>query len=174
MSLPPSSTQRAILGSVSSTSATTTTEFTLDKVPTGTGTGDSLYVGLIGRRVGSDEYLARLTLDGNGNTRLWLLRDTVGMTSVVVPGTITADTPYTLAINVTGTNPVTVSAKVWKSSDGEPAAWQVTKTDTGTTAATLNLQTAGSVGIYGYMNSGSSNVTSTSPLKLTFDSYTAQ
>ncbi len=174
MLLPPSSTQRALLGSVSSSSATTSTEFTLSTVPTGTGTGDSLYVGVVGRRVGADEYLARLTLDGNGNARLWLLRDSIGMASFALPGTITAGTKYTIAINVTGTNPVTISAKAWPSAGTEPATWQVTKTDTGTTAPTLNLQNPGSVGIWGYVAPGSSNVTSASPLTLTFDSYSVQ
>ncbi len=175
MSLPPSSTQRAILGSVASTSATTSTEFTIDKVPSGaTTTADGLYVGVVGRRVGSDEYIARLTLDQAGNATLYLLRDAISMGSYKMPGTFAAGTKYTIKISVTGTNPVTISAKVWKSSDTEPAAWQVTKTDTGTTAPTLNLQSAGSVGIFGYVGAGTTNITSTSPLTLTLDSFITQ
>ena len=124
--------------------------------------------------MGADEYIARLTLDGNGNARLWLLRDSIGMASFALPGTITAATKYTVAINVTGTSPVTISAKAWPSAGTEPATWQVTKTDTGTTAPTLNLQNPGSVGIWGYAASGSSNVTSASPLTLTFDAFSVQ
>ncbi|MBV9832626.1 MAG: PKD domain-containing protein, partial [Marmoricola sp.] len=174
LTLPPSTTQRIVLGSVSSSSATTSAEFTMDKVPTGTGTGDSLYAAVIGRRVGADEYAARLTLDGAGNGRLWLLRDNIGMASAVVPGAFAADTQYTVKIAVTGTNPVTIAAKAWPSSGTEPATWQVTKTDTGTTAPTINLQSPGAVGIWGYVAPGSSNVTTASPLKLTFDAFTAQ
>ena len=46
-----------------------------------------------------------------------------------------------LRLQVTGTNPTTIRAKVWKSGAAEPSAWQVSTTDT-----TAKLQAAGAVG----------------------------
>ncbi len=164
------STYREILGSVSSSSATSSEEFSLDKLPTGSGTADGMYVSLVGRRVGTDEYLARLTLNGNGTAVLYLLRDGVSMGSYTVPTALAANTKYMLKISVTGTSPTTIAAKFWPSAGTEPSTWQVSKVDTGTTAPTLNLAAPGSVGLWSTVASATTN----GPIKLSVDSFQTQ
>ena len=55
-------------------------------------------------------------------------------------------------MQVTGANPATIRLKVWAASAPEPAAWQLTATD-----SSPALQVAGSIGLTVYVSSGSTN-----------------
>lgn len=55
-------------------------------------------------------------------------------------------------LQVSGTSPTTIRGKVWLSTQTEPAAWQVTATD-----STAGLQTAGSVGVFTYISGSATN-----------------
>jgi PKD repeat protein len=125
-------------------------------------TNSSIYVGLIGRRVGTATYGARVVVDASGAVKLQLQRstDTV-LLGAIVPGlTYVSGDRLQFRLQVTGTSPTTIRARVWKVGTTEPAAWQVTATD-----STAALQSAGGIGIYNYL-SGSATPTS---LVVSFD-----
>ncbi len=133
---------------VDSSSTEVTSEFSLDKVATGT------YVSVIGREVGSDRYYARLRVGSGGAAQLMLLQNFNSVASqVTVPGlSIVADRSYTMKVRVTGTSPTTVAAKVWPTDDAEPSDWQRTGTN-----SLASLQTRGHVGVFGFVPSSATN-----------------
>jgi hypothetical protein len=51
-----------------------------------------------------------------------------------------------LRVQVFGTDPTTIRAKVWKAGQPEPAAWQLSATD-----ATASLQVPGGIGVSFYL-----------------------
>ena len=57
-------------------------------------------------------------------------------------------------------SPTTLRAKVWKTTQTEPASWQLTTTDN-----TAGLQTSGGVGLVTYLSGTSTNV----PIVVSFD-----
>ena len=63
-----------------------------------------------------------------------------------------------------GTGTTTIRSKIWAQGTTEPAAWQLTTTDT-----TAALQAAGYTGMTTYAGSGMSNL----PYTVTFDDYRA-
>ncbi|WP_194762622.1 PKD domain-containing protein [Microbacterium sp. UFMG61] len=140
-------TRGAMLNSVSSKNSDLTVKFTVDR----TGAGYSWT--LIGRQVGSDNYSARVRFEAGNTMRLYILRgETAIGSSLVLPGTYTAGTELSVRLQVTGTSPTTVRAKVWSSASAEPTAWQLSGTD-----STAALQNPGSVGLLTYL--GGSSVT---------------
>jgi len=68
-------------------------------------------------------------------------------------------------LQVTGTAPTTLRAKVWVAGQAEPGAWQLTGTD-----ATAAMQVPGGIGIALYLG-GSSTIT---PVTATFDDLLAK
>jgi hypothetical protein len=137
-----SQTLAAELRGVTGTRRLTTATFSVDKVVEG------LYVGLVGRQVGSDQYVARLRTQADGQARLFLLQNFNNVqASALVPGlVIEPGTTYRMAMEVVGTNPTRVSAKVWRASQPEPTGWQ--RTGTNSFAA---LQGPGHVGVFDYL-----------------------
>ncbi|WP_307377114.1 PKD domain-containing protein [Microbacterium sp. W4I20] len=147
-------TRGAMLNAVSSKNSDLLAKFTVDR----TGAGYSWT--LIGRQVGSDNYSARVRFEAGNTMRLYILRgETAIGTSYVVPGTYTPGDELSVRLQVTGTSPTTVRAKVWRSSDAEPATWQLSGTDT-----TSGLQANGSVGLLTYL--GGTSVTQTATMNL--------
>ena len=162
-------TDAAVLPAVSSTDTDLRVTLTADKLATGNGS----YVGLIGRRVGTNtEYQARLRVraDGtvavsllalNGSPTVIVLRQEVAPSGVSVAG----GAKVTARVQVTGTSPTTFRTKVWPAAGTEPAAWQVSVTD-----ATSALQARGSVGLQIYLSSGST----VTPVTLRASDFTAR
>ncbi|MFB4354656.1 PKD domain-containing protein [Microbacterium sp. LS_15] len=151
VSLAPSQTRTARLG-LSGTDAVIRVSIAADQVAT----GGAATATVIGRQVGSSNYSARVRFEAGGGVRLYLLRDETALGSYLMPGvTYTPGTVLNVALSVTGTAPTTLSAKVWKATDVEPAAWQVTATDT-----TAAMQTAGTVGLMNTV-SGASTLSAT-------------
>jgi len=109
----------------------------------------STYVGLIGRRVGTATYGARVVVGSTGSVQLQLLRNTdVTLQSQAISSlSYATGDRLQFRMQVTGTSPTTIRAKVWKVGAVEPVAWQTTVTDT-----TAGLQAAGSIGLYGYLS----------------------
>jgi hypothetical protein len=129
--------------------------------------GGGLFIGAIGRKVGSDEYRAKLRIFANGTTSLYLTRVAGGtettLQSVAVAGlTVAANDQLQMRLQVVGTSPTTIQAKVWRDGSTEPAAWQTTATD-----ATASLQVAGSVGLMSYLWGTATNA----PVAVRFDNY---
>ncbi|SDP74598.1 PKD repeat-containing protein [Pedococcus dokdonensis] len=156
------------LAGVSSSSTDLVTTIFLDKVPTGSGA----YVSLNGRRVpGVGDYRAKVHYTSNGGVWLSLQRATAANAETVlaaetqVPGiTMAAGEKLLARVQVTGTSPTTVRARVWKAGTTEPTTWQKTATD-----STSGFQAAGGVGFYLYLSGAATNA----PIAFNFDDLKA-
>ncbi|RZU65325.1 3',5'-cyclic AMP phosphodiesterase CpdA [Microterricola gilva] len=162
-------TLNAFLNGVSSTATDLSLTIASDKVPAGSGS----YVWAYGRRIsGGGAYLAKLNLRAGGDVRLSLVRTDsngnaeVALTSTSTAGGVTyaAGEKLSMRVRVTGTSPSTIQAKVWKTSAAEPAAWQLTATD-----STASIQAAGGIGLKSYLSSSVTNV----PIVVSFDDLLA-
>ncbi|MDQ1584187.1 MAG: trimeric autotransporter adhesin [Microbacteriaceae bacterium] len=152
-------TKTQLLNGVSKTSTDTTVTFTTDSAPTGGG----IYVSAIGRLVGSADYESRAYLQASGAVQLHLLQGSTAMQAIVVSGlTYTAGQQLTMRVQVFGTNPTTVRAKIWRTGQAEPVAWQASVTD-----STATLQASGTIGLRAYL-SASATIT---PVTIKFDNY---
>ncbi len=160
LTLANSTTQQANLNAVSSTSTRLTATFSVDKI------ANAQYISFIGRQVGANQYLLRARIATDGSVILHVMRGGTAIgAGYTVPGlTVTPGTPYTAALEVKGTNPTAISAKLWKSTDAEPAAWQLTRSD-----STAALQSAGSIGVSSYVPTSAAAY----PVKVSFTSIAA-
>ena len=149
-------TNAAMLPGVGSTDSDLQTTFSTDKVPNGSG----IYLDLIGRRTGINlQYGARLMVRSDGQVGVWLtaLNGTTSLVTlkpqIIAPGVSTANSGQVkVRLQVTGTSPTSVRAKVWPAAGTEPAAWQLNTTD-----SFAGLQSAGYVGISPYLSSSATN-----------------
>lgn len=117
--------------------------------------GGASTANVIGRQVGASNYAARVRFEAGGAVRLYLLRDETSLGSYLMPSFIyTPGTTLSVALSVSGTGPTTLGAKVWKSAEPEPPAWQLTATD-----STAALQAAGTIGLMNTVSSASSVAT---------------
>ncbi|NYD68414.1 PKD domain-containing protein [Agromyces atrinae] len=160
MQIPSNATLYADLNGVTATDVQVTAEFSVDKIVDGT------YVSVVPRRVGADQYVARLRVAADGTVRLHMLVNsaTAVAPAIVVPGlTLVPGEKYILSASVTGTSATTMRAKVWKATDAEPG-WLAT----GTNSAAA-LQTAGSPTVFGYLPSSGA---AAAPVTLSFDAIT--
>lgn len=150
-------TLRANLTSATSDDVDLRVTFSTDKILTGGGE----YVSAIGRHVGSLDYRARVRLLADGTVLLQLMQGGTQLQSLTVPGlTHAADVPLNLRLQVTGTSPTTIQAKLWPTSAAEPGAWQ-----TSVTSSTAGLQTAGSIGLESFVSGSATNA----PISTRFD-----
>lgn len=143
------------------TGATTTSadyQFLLGSDKAATGGGEVITA--FGRRiVGIGAYKARLTLRSTGQVSLGLVREYPNGTETALQSTVNiagltfaAGDALKVRVQVTGTSPTTVQAKVWKAGTAEPSTWQRTASD-----ATAALQAAGSTGISTYLSGSTTN-----------------
>ncbi|WP_131736689.1 LamG-like jellyroll fold domain-containing protein [Actinomadura roseirufa] len=157
----------AYAGAVSSGDTDLTFTVTADRE----GTGNGVYVWAAGRRVaGQGEYRARIRLRPSGVVSLQLSRTDAGNTETAIGGeqtvaglTYAPGAPLRLRLQVTGSAPATLRAKVWADGTAEPG-WQVTGTD-----ATPGLQAPGSVGVRAYLAGNATNA----PVLVTVDDLKA-
>jgi 3',5'-cyclic AMP phosphodiesterase CpdA len=145
----------AYLAGASSSNTDLTATLSVDKPATGSGT----YVWLRGRRVpGAGDYRAKLWWRPGNTVRVSLSRsDSAGVEtaiggSVMLAGGVTPGEQVRVRLQVTGTAPSTIKAKVWPASQSEPTAWTVSATD-----ATASLQTAGYVGVMAYLSASATD-----------------
>jgi PKD repeat protein len=156
-------TRSAYLNAVSSNSALTQFDVSLDKVSDGGGA----FVSAIGRNAGnSNDYRAKLWIAKTGGMVLYLTKTVAGAETILTTKSlgltyITGDT-VRIQMAVTGTSPTTLSAKVWKIGTAEPATWSSTTTD-----STAALQVSGSVGVLSYVSGSSLN----GPVKVTLRNW---
>lgn len=142
---PPGATVGATLASVSSSSTSVSTTFSANRLSTGTS-----YASLLGRTVGSDSYGGRIRLGSDGTVQLHVTR-TVGSTTTALAGgavsglTFAPNDQLVLKVEVEGSSPTTIRAKVWRLGQVEPTTWRATITDTA-----ASLQGAGGVGVTTY------------------------
>ncbi|WP_271176070.1 PKD domain-containing protein [Leifsonia poae] len=153
------STKTELLSGISSTNTDTTVQFSTDR----TATGGGIYVSAIGRSNGTIEYSARIWEQASGAMQLQLLQGGTAMQLVNLTGlTYTPGQQYQVRLQVFGTSPTTIRAKVWKVGTTEPTAWQASVTD-----STAALQVAGSVGLRAYL----SGTATDTPLTTKFDNF---
>ena len=142
----------AYLTGVSVTDAEIRVRLGFDKPATGNGT----YVSVIGRRVGTADYRAKVRLLANGTVQVILgnLNGTeTSLGSIVLPGvTYTVGETLEAKLQVTGIAPTTLRVKVWKTGQREPLDWTLTATD-----ATSALQAAGHVGFALFLSGSATN-----------------
>ncbi|MEO7018105.1 MAG: PKD domain-containing protein, partial [Leifsonia sp.] len=156
---PTGSTKTQTLNGVSAARTDSTVTFTTDVAPTGGGA----FVSVIGRLVGTTDYEARALLQANGVVQLQLLQGSTALRLVNIGGlTYAAGKQLTLRLQVFGTSPTTVQAKVWATGQTEPAAWQASATD-----STAALQASGTIGLRSYL---SASATAT-PITVKFSTY---
>ncbi|WP_233189025.1 LamG domain-containing protein [Subtercola sp. Z020] len=145
----------AYLNSVSQTNTDLRVQFSLDKPATGGGT----YLYAVGRKTATNnEYRAAIRLKNNGTAAVALTALQGSSTAstlaneVVVPGSIVAGTKLSVRLQVTGTSPTTIRAKVWPSGTAEPTAWTVSATD-----SFAGLQAPGAIGLLSYVSGSATN-----------------
>jgi PKD repeat protein len=152
----------ASLASVSAAGTDTSVRFSLDKPATGGG----IYVDVIGRRVGTTgQYFATARVTSTGAVVLQAQRavgstETVLRQSTISGLTYAAGQQLQVRLQVTGTAPTTVRAKIWPAGTDEPADWQVSATD-----STAGLQVPGAVGLGVYASASATNT----PVFASFD-----
>ncbi|HEY3438700.1 MAG TPA: PKD domain-containing protein [Actinotalea sp.] len=148
---PAGATLVSSLNAISSTSTEVQVTLSADKVPNGSGA----YLSVQGRRVTStDAYGARVRLNADGSVDLNVTRSNgTPVTGGTVSGlTFAAGDKLQLRLQVDGTSPTTVRAKVWKVGTTEPAAWFASMSD-----ATASLQAPGAIGISSFLFSSATN-----------------
>lgn len=146
----------AYLGATTRTSADVTTTMSLDKLADGGGA----YLTTYGRRISTTaDYRARVLVKSTGSASIYVAAlkgssTVVSLSSTVTAaGTVTPGSPIHVRLQVTGTSPTTVRAKLWLGSAAEPTAWTVT----GTADSYADLQVPGSVGANAYLSGSSTN-----------------
>lgn len=131
-------TLSAALGDVSSSSTELIARTWADQLPSGT-----TYVSLLGRQAGPASLGGRLKIYTDGRVELHAVRSGVPVAGGQVAGlTFVPGVPLTVRVQVVGTAPTVIRARVWAEGTPEPASWQVTTTD-----ATPALQGPGAVAL---------------------------
>jgi PKD repeat protein len=143
----------AYLGDATATAVEVTAGMSLDAIPNAGGA----YFGLSGRRIGNSDYRLKIKVAPDRSITVYVCRVVSGAETTlqsVVLGQIgyTPGARLNARLQVTGTAPTTVRARVWLSTNAEPAGWQVSSTD-----GSSVLQTAGAVGVHAYVSSSATN-----------------
>ena len=108
---------------------------------------------------GINDYRTKVKIGTNGALTLYLVRVVTNAETTLVTTNLGSAFNYTVGstlqikLEVTGTSPTTLRAKVWKTSQAEPSAWQLTTTD-----STAGLQTSGGVALVSYLTSTVTNL----------------
>jgi PKD repeat protein len=159
---PVGSTRGVRLPTVSAADVLIQTDLALSPVASGSGT----YVSVLGRLAGTSSYRAKIRYLAGGAVNLSLIRFTgaeVSLASANVAGlTLTSGQYLRLKLEMEGSSPTSLRAKLWPRDATEPTAWTVAATD-----STAALQSAGSLGLDVYPSSSAAT-----PATATFDRYT--
>jgi PKD repeat protein len=118
--------------------------------------GGSIYAAVVVRRVGTSDYRIKVRVNA-GDTTAYLTRVVGGaetvLTTVPLAGVVVAPgNALSFRIQAIGGGTTTLNAKVWRAGTAEPGAWTTTTTD-----STAGLQSAGAVGVYGYLSGAATN-----------------
>lgn len=120
-------------------------------------TGGGQYISDIARLVGSADYEGRLWISSAGTVQLQLQQSSTSLGTYTVPGlTYTPGMQLSIRVQVFGTSPTTVRARVWPAGTTEPTTWQLSATD-----STAGLQVAGSPALRSYISGSATGTTLT-------------
>jgi PKD repeat protein len=165
MSLAPGLGPSTVVPAVSTTASNSLITVSLNKI----GNGGGSYLGVIGRRVGTAEYLGRVKVAATGAVFLQLTVLSGGAETLLgqlaTGNTLAAGQQWQLRVEVMGAAPTTLRAKTWPTGTEEPTPWGVTATD-----ATIGLQSEGSVGLRSYLSRSATNA----PVLARFDNFDVQ
>ena len=118
---------RIALESVSSTRTDVSVKVSMDKVAGGGGS----FVSVGARTIGTNDYRAKVKVASNGALTLYLVKvvanteTTLATTNLGSAFNYTAGATLNIRVQATGTDPTTLQAKAWKSTQTEPASWQL-------------------------------------------------
>lgn len=160
----PGRTTNSLLGSVSATDVSAGVDISFDKVATGGG----IYSHLSVRSVGTNEYRLRLRAMPTATT-LTLSRVVGGtetrLADILVPGLVYAPGQvWRLELDAIGTDPTTLSARLWDTAGSRPVLPLVSVTD-----STAQLQVPGAVGLINYLSGSATNA----PVTVMYDNFLA-
>ena len=143
----------ATLAAVNSASTDLTFGFNVDKLSAG------YYLTVSGRRVSAtNEYRARILINSANRVTVMLVKVVGGTATTIAADKAVTGLTYTpgmalrVRLQVTGTSPTTVRAKVWPAADAEPAAWLQSVTD-----SSAGLQAPGAISLTSYFSSNATN-----------------
>jgi hypothetical protein len=141
------------LAAVSSSDTDLALGFNVDKLTAG------YYLTATGRRVSvGNEYRARVLVGSTNKVSVLLTKLVGGVQTSISVDRVVAGLTYApglalrLRLQVTGTSPTTVRAKVWAASGSEPSDWLVSATD-----SNAGLQGPGAVALTSYLSSNATN-----------------
>ncbi|MFZ4893545.1 PKD domain-containing protein [Plantibacter sp. Mn2098] len=118
-------------------------------------TGGGNYASIMGRVVGADNYAARVWIRNNQGVQLQLMNGNTTLKAANIDGlTYLPGTQLQVRFQAVGTSPTQLKAKVWAIGSTEPAAWQLTATDT-----QASLQVAGTIMLRSYISGTSTDGT---------------
>lgn len=157
-SLPANQTRNAYLTSVSSTDTSLYTQVSVNRPVASTA-----YMSAIVRRVGTNDYRARIVVAASGAVNIQLQSNGTTLVAAATGLNVADGEVLRFRVEAVGTSPTVLRAKVWKTTVDEPAAWNVQTTD-----STAALQAAGHVGLSGFIGAAT-NV----PYKVWFQSLWA-
>ena len=154
----------AHLNGVTGRDVETTVEWSLDKLPAGTGAW--VYQSFVTRQSTAGLYKAVVRVSATGALRASFKR-TVGSdvmigSEVLLPMTYAAGDVLEVRTQTVGVSPTTLRLKVWKKGTAEPAGWSLVRTD-----ATPALEAPGSVGLFSLLPSAVTNA----PVQAAFDDF---
>jgi PKD repeat protein len=150
------------LPGVSSTGTDSQVDVSLDQASTGGG----IYVSLIGRRVdATNDYRTRVRFWPGGPLTLQAQNGATTLAAVDPGITYATGDKLRVRLQVFGTSPTTVRARVGKVGSTEPTTWQVN-----VTSSTAAAQAPGSVGLHTYLSASSTNA----PNFVTFDNLVVE
>ncbi len=155
--------REALLNQVSVLDSTAEITFSVDKVPSA-----NSYIRLLTRQIGNQtNYRATLQIKSNGAMETYVDRLSNGSWGRVSNNQalgiqLIPNTNYQFKVQTVGSNPTTLSLKVWQSSLSEPPNWQHVATD-----STPALQVPGGVGVRANLSGGVTNA----PIQVTFDDF---
>ncbi len=144
----------AYLNTVSQRNVNVVADVSLDSMATGGGTSTSF----VTRKVGTSDYRLTFKQLPAGAIRLNLSRTVNGSATSLKDASVTgltyaAKDKIRVRLVVSGSGTTSLSAKVWEVGSSEPAAAQITATDT-----TASLQAPGGFGFYEYLSGSSTTV----------------
>jgi PKD repeat protein len=156
----------SFLDSVNSLDTDVAVDFWVDRLASSSGS----FVSLVARGATGQGYWGKVRVASTGALTLSLTRRSnwaeTTLSTLAVPG-ITAAPGDRLRIRLqaVGSSPTALRAKVWRVGSTEPAAWQLTSSD-----STSALQVPDGIGLYGYVSGGATN----GPVTMSLDNLSAR
>ncbi len=155
----------SFLNSINSLDTDVAVDFSVDRLASSSGS----FVSLVARGATGQGYWGKVRVASTGALTLSLTRRSnwaeTTLSTLAVPGlTAAAGDRFRIRLQAGGSSPTALRAKVWRVGATEPAAWQLTSSD-----STSALQAPDGIGVYGYVSGGATN----GPVTMSLDNLSA-